>query len=146
MRDAIRALLICMAAVAAGAAPRAATAQPAPVCPRAYFVFFDFGLSNLAENAQETVATAVRCIRQSHDATTRIAITGNTDTAEAPTRYYARGLGQRRAQSVKDEMVREGLDGARITILSAGNDMPTIPTGPNVREPQNRSALIEFGP
>jgi outer membrane protein OmpA-like peptidoglycan-associated protein len=50
-----------------------------------------------------------------------------------------------RAQSVKDEMVREGMDGSTIAIEGKGFHDLLVPTGPGVREPQNRRAVIDLG-
>ena len=42
-------------------------------------------------------------------------------------------------------MVREGLDGRRIAIEGKCFHDPLVPTGPGVREPQNRRAVIDLG-
>ena len=44
----------------------------------------------------------------------KVMVTGHTDTVGSDT--YNQALSERRAQSVKDEMVREGLDGGSIAI------------------------------
>jgi outer membrane protein OmpA-like peptidoglycan-associated protein len=46
---------------------------------------------------------------------------------------------------VKNEMVREGL--ASNDIMTVGRNFadPLVPTGPNIREPQNRRAVIDLG-
>jgi outer membrane protein OmpA-like peptidoglycan-associated protein len=46
---------------------------------------------------------------------------------------------------VKDEMVRQGLDGGTIAIEGKSFHDPLVPTGPGVREPQNRRAVIDLG-
>jgi OmpA-OmpF porin, OOP family len=42
-------------------------------------------------------------------------------------------------------MVREGMDGSSIAIDGKGFHDPLVPTGPGVREPQNRRAVIDLG-
>jgi outer membrane protein OmpA-like peptidoglycan-associated protein len=42
-------------------------------------------------------------------------------------------------------MVREGLDGSAIAIEGKSFHDPLVPTGPGVREPQNRRAVIDLG-
>jgi hypothetical protein len=42
-------------------------------------------------------------------------------------------------------MVREGLDGGGIEIVGKSFHDPLVPTGPGVREPQNRRAVIDLG-
>ena len=54
-------------------------------------------------------------------------------------------LSVERAQTVKDEMVRQGVDGGGIAIDGKGFHDPLVPTGPGVREPQNRRAVIDLG-
>ena len=61
-----------------------------------------------------------------------------------------RTLGELRAsgyrmESVKDEMIRLGLDGGTIGIDGKSFHDPLVPTGPGVREPQNRRAVIDLG-
>ncbi len=50
----------------------------------------------------------------------------------------------RRADAVKDEMVRQGIDAGGITTQGKSFHDPLVPTGPGVREPQNRRAVIEY--
>jgi outer membrane protein OmpA-like peptidoglycan-associated protein len=108
---------------------------------RTFIVFFDFDRSNLTAEAQQVVAEAVRTARQS--GMVRVVVTGHTDTVGSMA--YNQALSERRAQSVKDEMVREGL-GAN-TIMTVGRNFsdPLVQTGPGVREPQNRRAVIDLG-
>jgi len=65
-------------------------------------------------------------------------------TRSAPTANN-QGLSVRRAESVKGEMVREGMDGSQISIEGKSFHDPLVPTGPGVREPQNRRAVIDLG-
>lgn len=51
----------------------------------------------------------------------------------------------RRAESVKDEMFREGMDGTAIAIEGKSFHDPLVPTGRGVREAQNRRAVIHLG-
>ena len=54
-------------------------------------------------------------------------------------------LSIRRATSVKDEMVRQGLTADTIAIEGKSFHDPLVPTGPGVREPKNRRAVIDLG-
>jgi outer membrane protein OmpA-like peptidoglycan-associated protein len=73
----------------------------------------------------------------------RIVVTGHTDTVGS--QAYNQGLSERRAESVKAEMVRQGMtEGDIMTVGRSFND-PLVPTGPGVREPQNRRAVIDLG-
>jgi len=41
--------------------------------------------------------------------------------------------------------VHDGLQATEIAIEGKGFQDPLVPTGPNVREPQNRRAVIDLG-
>ena len=73
----------------------------------------------------------------------RIVVTGHTDTVGSMA--YNQGLSERRADSVKTEMVREGMNAGDITTAGRNFSDPLVPTGPGVREPQNRRAVIDLG-
>jgi outer membrane protein OmpA-like peptidoglycan-associated protein len=73
----------------------------------------------------------------------RVVITGHTDTVGSMA--YNQRLSERRAQSVKDEMVREGLTAGDIMTVGRNFSDPLVRTGPGVREPQNRRAVIDLG-
>ena len=55
---------------------------------------------------------------------------------------YNEGLSIRRADSVKAELVRDGVPATAIDIHGYGESHPLVPTGPNTREPQNRRVEI----
>ena len=45
----------------------------------------------------------------------------------------------------KDEMMRQGLGADSIAIEGRSFNDPLVPTGPGVREPKNRRAVIDLG-
>ena len=108
---------------------------------RNFIVFFDFDKSNLSPEAQQVVQQAVQTARMGNFV--RITVTGHTDTVGSMA--YNQGLSERRAGSVKDEMVREGIPANEITTVGRNFSDPLVPTGPGVREPQNRRAVIDLG-
>jgi outer membrane protein OmpA-like peptidoglycan-associated protein len=114
---------------------------PPPPATKTFIVFFDFNKSNLTSEAQSVVNEAVKAAKE--QGSVRVLVTGHTDTVGSDS--YNMGLSVRRAQSVKDEMVREGMDGGTISIEGKGYHDPLVPTGPGVREPQNRRAVIDLG-
>ena len=127
--------------------PVVAEAPPAPPPPapvatvRNFVVFFDFDKSNLTEEARQVVASAVNAAKSS--GTARITVTGHTDTVGS--QRYNQRLSERRAASVKSEMVQLGMNGSEIMTIGKSFNDPLIPTGPGVREPQNRRAMIDLG-
>jgi outer membrane protein OmpA-like peptidoglycan-associated protein len=108
---------------------------------KTFIVFFDFDKSNLTEKAVEVVQEAVRTAKS--EGMVKVLVTGHTDTVGSDA--YNQALSERRANAVKDEMVREGLDGSGISIEGRSFHDPLVPTGPGVREPQNRRAVIDLG-
>jgi outer membrane protein OmpA-like peptidoglycan-associated protein len=119
--------------------------QPAPAMPvppvKTFIVFFDFDKSSLNAEAQKVVAEAVETAKRT--GMVRILITGHTDTVGS--RSYNQDLSERRADSVKSEMVRLGMNANEITTVGKGFSEPLVPTGQGVREPQNRRAVIDLG-
>jgi outer membrane protein OmpA-like peptidoglycan-associated protein len=117
---------------------------PPPMAPppvKTFIVFFDFDKSNLTAEAQQVVQQAVRTAMTS--GMVRVVVTGHTDTVGS--QRYNQALSVRRANSVKAEMVREGLNANDIMTVGRSFNDPLVPTGPGVREPQNRRAVIDLG-
>ncbi|HVU21260.1 MAG TPA: OmpA family protein, partial [Rhizomicrobium sp.] len=114
---------------------------PMPAAVKTFIVFFDFDKSDLTAKAREVVSEAVKTAKS--QGMVRVVVTGHTDTVGSDA--YNQALSERRAESVKDEMVREGMDGGTISIQGKSFHDPLVPTGPGVREPQNRRAVIDLG-
>ena len=119
--------------------PPPVAAAPPPVTH--YMVFFDFNRSSLTPEAREVVKTAVETAQQT--GMVRIKITGHTDTVGSE--GYNDRLSVRRAESVRSEMVADGLSPTQISVEGKGFHDPLVSTGPGVREPQNRRAVIDLG-
>jgi len=122
-------------------APAPAVVTETVQTPRQFMVFFDFDRSNLSADAKEIVAKAVDAAKQV--GTVRIVVTGHTDTVGS--RRYNQALSERRAAAVKREMMRDGFDGHNIVTIGRNFSEPLIATGPGIREPQNRRAVIDLG-
>jgi len=122
-------------------APAPAIVTETVQTPRQFMVFFDFDRSNLSLDAKEIVAKAVDAAKQV--GSVRIVVTGHTDTVGS--RRYNQGLSERRAAAVKAEMMRDGFDGHNIVTIGRNFSEPLIATGPGIREPQNRRAVIDLG-
>jgi OmpA-OmpF porin, OOP family len=127
-----------------GQAPMVAAAPPAPapapaVQPaRSYLVFFDWDKATLTDRARQIIKEAAD--NSTHVQYTRIEVNGYTDTSGTP--QYNMGLSIRRATAVKAELIRDGVPAAAISTQGFGETHLLVPTGPGVREPQNRRVEI----
>ncbi len=124
----------------------APVAAPAPAPARTYLVFFDWDSAVLSPRAASVVAEAARNSAQIH--TTTIEVDGYADTSHAlpggrGAQYNLR-LSLRRAARVKAELIRDGVPANMIDTHGFGDTRLLVPTGPNVREPQNRRVEIVF--
>ena len=126
------------------AAPPLIVAEAPPAPPPAvvrFVVFFDFDESSLTAEAKDVVVAAVTAAKETGMA--RVVITGHTDTVG--TQRYNQALSERRAEAVRAELVRLGLEARDINAIGANFSEPLVATGPGVREPQNRRAVIDLG-
>jgi len=113
---------------------------PAPpmVAPPSFMVFFDWDKSNLSSQALATIQQAAAAFKQKGNA--RITATGHTDTSGPEA--YNMALSLRRANAVKDALVRDGVPAQAISVIGMGEKGLLVPTGDGVREPQNRRVEI----
>jgi OmpA-OmpF porin, OOP family len=119
--------------------PKAPPPPPPPVeAPREYIVFFGFNKANLTADAQKVVAEAAAAAMEYK--ANQIVVVGHADTVGSP--RYNIELSERRAETVKDELVRQGIKPDLIATTGRGESDPMVQTGDNVREPQNRRASI----
>jgi outer membrane protein OmpA-like peptidoglycan-associated protein len=116
-------------------------APPPPPAVRKYVIFFDFDKSGLTAEAKQVVAAAVRTAKET--GMVRVVVTGHTDTVGS--QRYNQGLSERRAAATKMEMARLGLESSGIATVGRSFSEPLVSTGPGVREPQNRRAVIDLG-
>jgi OOP family OmpA-OmpF porin len=116
----------------------APVAAPAPAPAQTYLVFFDWDKYNLTPRAVQIIAEAAQA---SHNQTvTKLNVSGYTDTSG--TARYNQGLSIRRAKAVAAQLVVDGVPSSEIEIHGYGETHLLVPTGPNVREPQNRRVEI----
>jgi outer membrane protein OmpA-like peptidoglycan-associated protein/outer membrane protein W len=126
------------APVMAPAPTPAPVAAPAPAPARTYLVFFDWDKYNLTPRAVQIIAQAASDSKTA--ATTTLDVSGYTDTSGTP--VYNQGLSERRAKAVAAQLVADGVPSSEIAIHAYGETHLLVPTGPGVREPQNRRVEI----
>jgi outer membrane protein OmpA-like peptidoglycan-associated protein len=121
------------------APPSAAPSPPPPsVAPPSFMVFFDWDSSRLSEASLNVVRQAAAAYKSKGSA--RITATGHTDTSGPD--GYNMALSLRRANAVKDALVRDGVPASAITVSGVGKAGLLVQTGDGVREPQNRRVEI----
>lgn len=121
--------------------PQTAAAPPPPPPPAAapsYMVFFDWDRSDLSNQARATIQQAATAWKAGGNP--RISAIGHTDTS-GPNDYNM-ALSLRRANTVKNALVQNGVPAASINTVGKGESDLLVQTGDGVREPQNRRVEI----
>lgn len=85
-------------------------------------IFFDFDRSEITPTAEVALMKKLAVLRANPNV--RIRVAGHAD--ERGSVEYNRALGQRRAEAAKAFLVNFGIDGARITTVSFGEDRPLV--------------------
>ncbi len=112
---------------------------PAAAAPlaRNFIVFFDWDSYDLTPTAAQIVSAAA-------DETERdklhVRLTGHADKSGPD--LYNMGLSKRRAETVREEMVRLGVSAGEIGLSWKGEREPLVPAPDGIREPQNRRVEI----
>jgi len=86
-------------------------------------IYFDFDKSTLTPAAQDNLLRKAEWLRENSDATATIE--GHCD--ERGTNEYNLALGDRRAESAKAFLIDLGIDPARLTTISYGEERPVDP-------------------
>lgn len=83
-------------------------------------VYFHFGKSTLTDAAKEIIRKQAEFIKNSNIG--HVTIEGRTD--ERGTSEYNMALGAKRAEAVKNELVKKGINSGIITTISYGKESP----------------------
>jgi outer membrane protein OmpA-like peptidoglycan-associated protein len=111
---------------------------PAPTTRQSYIVFFDFDRADITPPAMQTIQQAAASAKAGNR--TSLTLTGHADRAGSDA--YNMALSMRRANAVKDALVRLGIPAASMQVIARGESQPLVPTADGVREPQNRRVEI----
>jgi outer membrane protein OmpA-like peptidoglycan-associated protein/opacity protein-like surface antigen len=105
-------------------------------------VFFDWDRADLTAEARNTLNGVAENYRRGGQ--TQVVLAGHADRSGSDA--YNVGLSQRRANTVRDYLVTQGVPGASLTTQAFGEERPRVETADGVREPDNRRVEITFGP
>lgn len=103
-----------------------------------FMVFFGWDRADLSQEALDTIQRAADAYKKKGGA--RITATGHTDRSGSED--YNIALSLRRANAVKDALIRDGVSAADISVVGRGEAQPLVPTSDGVREAQNRRVEI----
>lgn len=100
-----------------------------------YFAYDSISVSDSELMKIEQIASAMKSMKNT------VIIAGFTD--ERGTEEYNRGLGEKRAQAVREALISMGVSGGRLQTVSFGEEMPADPGSGDSAWAMNRRA--EFG-
>ena len=135
-------ITVCAAALLLGACaqpqPPAPPPPPPPAQATSFMVFFDWDRSDLSGQARNTIQQAANAYKTTGSA--RVTATGHADRSGPES--YNMALSLRRANTVKNALVSNGVPATAISVIGMGESQPLVPTADGVREPQNRRVEI----
>jgi peptidoglycan-associated lipoprotein len=105
-------------------------------------IYFDYDDSEIRPDQISRLDNAARWLRERRDV--RFTIEGYCD--DRGSEEYNLGLGDRRANRVKEYLVQQGIDVSRIRILSYGEERPTCRQETEDCYQRNRRAEFVLGP
>lgn len=113
-----------------------AAGSTVPEMPPIYFAYDSFRLDSVAESTLMGHAAFLRA----NDGM-NIMIEGHCD--ERGTTEYNLALGERRAATIRDFLVNQGIDGARLSTISYGEERPAV-SGASNEATWSRNRRSEF--
>src|SRR5215475_4931340 len=133
---------IAFVLAACGESPQTASLQQPPPAPppptKAWMVFFDTNSTKLSQQANKTVTEAAGVAKSTPNS--RLVVTGFTDTEGAVA--YNKALSVRRANAVRDALMRNGISPAAISVVGEGEQGLLVPTAGHGRNATNRRVRI----
>lgn len=100
-------------------------------------VFFGYDQTDLSPEARATLDRQIAWLGQYPNVT--VTIEGHAD--ERGTREYNLALGERRATAVRNYLMSQGVDGARINTISYGKERPAVAESSPSGWAQNRRGV-----
>lgn len=114
-------------------------ASPISVERRDFIVYFEFDKASITDDGLAVVQAASDYTNAAKF--TQVAVVGHADTSGSAA--YNISLSRKRAQMVRDALVRDGVSAGIITTDWKGESQPAVMTGDGVKEPLNRRVEID---
>jgi hypothetical protein len=106
--------------------------------PSSFVVYFGFNKANLDASARQVIAMAADEYKRTGAA--QISVTGYADKAGQA--EHNQRLSERRAEVVRRELERLGVQASAIQVAAEGENDPAVPTPDGVPEARNRRVVI----
>lgn len=103
-------------------------------------IYFDFDSSQIKSDYNPIIAAHAKYLTS--NPSVRVRLEGNTD--ERGTREYNIGLGERRAQAVREALMLQGVADAQITTVSYGEERPAVTGHSEAAWSKNRRVDIVY--
>lgn len=101
-------------------------------------LFFANDRATLSPDSEVVVREAAAAAKANPEA--KVTVAGHADTTGNSA--YNQTLSQRRADAVRDELVKDGLNPASIAVIGRGEDALLVSTKDGIYEPKNRRVEI----
>jgi hypothetical protein len=131
-------LLAALLAPPAYAQQRETTPASAAAELGEFLIWFDTNQSTLTPEGLRVITQAAEAYKQRGAA--RVTVIGHTDTVGSAANNLR--LSERRADTVANELIREGVPAADIITIGRGEEDLLVPTADGVNEPRNRRVEI----
>ena len=99
---------------------------------------FDFNKATIKPGARDELDAAVKTLRD--NPSVNVVVEGHTDSVGSDS--YNQKLSERRAQAVRDYLVRQGIDASRITVRGYGKTRPVASNATAEGRAENRRAEV----
>lgn len=109
-----------------------------PRAPGVYVIFFLLGQTEVDPRSFETLRVAIDAARNTRNAD--VSVVGHADAIGDENENQALSL--RRAQAIRDALVKDGVSPSIIEISYHGSNNPRVPTPRGVPEPENRRVEV----
>ena len=102
-------------------------------------IYFEYDKSDLSMDASSQIRSLANALKSNNSS--KITIEGHCD--ERGTREYNLALGERRANSVKDLLILNGVNSKSIRTVSYGEEKPAVSGSNESAWSKNRRAIVK---